>query len=63
VLLVLEEIGNAETLAQVNGLRYVRERVTRHGLPEFVRSQEETFPEMTGELMRVALVLEEVENL
>ncbi len=63
VLLVLEEIANAETLAQVNGLRYVRERVTRHDLPEFVRAQEEMFPEMASELMRVALALEEVENL
>jgi len=47
----------------VNYLRYVRQRVSRHDLPDFVRTQEETFPEMSGELTRVALVLEEVENL
>jgi len=63
VLLVLEEIANAETLDQVNHLRYVRQRVSRHALPDFVRTQEETFPEMSGELTRVALALEEVENL
>lgn len=63
VLLVLEEIVNSKTLAQVNGLRYVRERVNRHNLPDFVRTQEETFPEMASELTRVALVLEEVQNL
>jgi hypothetical protein len=60
---VLEEIANSETLEQVNHLRYVRQRVTRHDLPDFVRSQEETFPEISDELTRVALVLEEVENL
>jgi hypothetical protein len=63
VLLVLEEIANTETVRQINHLRYVRERVTRHHLPDFVRGQEETFPEMADSLTRVALVLEEVENL
>jgi hypothetical protein len=63
VLLVLEEIVNAETLAQVNDLRFVRQRVERHNLPDFVRSQKETFPEMTETLTRVALAMEEVENL
>lgn len=63
VLLVLEEIANSETLREVNHLRYVRQRVTRHNLPDFVRSQEETFPELADPLTRVALVLEEVENL
>lgn len=63
VLLVLEEIANSETLRQVNDLRYVRQRVARNDLPDFVRSQEETFPEMTRALSRVALVLEEVQNL
>ncbi|MFW5866549.1 MAG: hypothetical protein ACOCX2_01960 [Armatimonadota bacterium] len=63
VLLVLEEIANSETLRQVNDLRYVRQRVTRHNLPDFVRAQEETFPEISDSLTRVALVLEEVENL
>lgn len=63
VLLVLEEIANSDTLRQVNHLRYVRQRVTRHNLPDFVRSQKETFPEMAPALTRVALALEEVENL
>ncbi|MBD3292882.1 MAG: hypothetical protein GF393_08170 [Armatimonadia bacterium] len=63
VLLVLEEIANAETLNQVSQLRYVRERVTRHDLPDFVRAQEETFPEMSDSLTRIALALEEVDNL
>lgn len=63
VLLVLEEVANTETLRQVNHLRYVRQRVVRHSLPDFIRSQEETFPEMSAELKRVALVLEEVANL
>lgn len=63
VMLVLEEIANSESLDQVNGLRYVRERVARHDLAEFVRSLEETFPEMTDTLPRVALALEEVQNL
>ncbi|MGI5819839.1 MAG: hypothetical protein ACOX9R_17285 [Armatimonadota bacterium] len=63
VLLVLEEISNSESLRQVNHLRYVRERVTRHNLPDFLRAQEETFPEMSLALARLALALEEVENL
>ena len=62
-MLVLEEIANSESLAQVNGLRYVRERVARHHLADFVRSLEETFPEMSDTLPRVALALEEVQNL
>lgn len=63
VLLALEEIANSPSLRQVSGLRYVRQRVTQHDLPDFVRALEETFPEMADSLPRVALVLEEVENL
>jgi len=63
VMLVLEEIANSESLAQVNGLRYVRERVRRHHLADFVRSLEESFPDMSDRLPRVALALEEVQNL
>ncbi|NLO05855.1 MAG: hypothetical protein GX131_08520 [candidate division WS1 bacterium] len=63
VQLVLEEIANAQSLRQVNYLRYIRQRVTRHELADFVRSLEETFPEMSDTLPRVALALEEVESL
>jgi hypothetical protein len=63
VLLVLEEIANSPTLRQISGLRYVRRRVAQHDLAGFVRSLEETFPEMADSLPRVALALEEVENL
>lgn len=63
VLLALEEIANSPSLRQVSGLRYIRQRVTLHDLAGFVRSLEETFPEMADSLPRVALALEEVENL
>lgn len=63
VLLALEEIANSPSLRQVSGLRYVRQRVAQHDLAGFVRSLEETFPEMADSLPRVALALEEVENL
>ncbi len=63
VMLVLEEIANSESLRQVSGLRYVRARIARHDLAGFVRSLEETFPEVADALPRVALALEEVENL
>lgn len=63
VLLVLEEISNSPSLREVSGLRYVRQRVVQHGLAEFVRSLEDTFPQMADSLPRVALALEEVENL
>ncbi len=63
VMLALEEIVNSESLGQVNGLRYVRERVIRRHLADFVRSLEDTFPEMSDTLPRVALALEEVQNL
>jgi len=41
----------------------VRERVRRHHLADFVRSLEESFPDMSDRLPRVALALEEVQNL
>lgn len=63
VLLILEEIANNESLRQVHNLRYIRQRVRKHDLPGFVRSLEETFPEMGHSLPRVALALEEVQNL
>jgi len=63
VMLVLEEIANSATLNEVSGLRYVRQRVRQHDLPQFVASLEETFPEMGESLPRVRLVLEEVQNL
>ncbi len=63
VQLVLEEIANSTSLSQVNELRYVRARIIRHELADFVRSLEEIFPEMSDQLPRVALALEEVQNL
>ncbi len=63
VLLVLEEIANSPTLSQVSNLRYVRQRVARHHLPDFVRSQIQTFPGLSDALTRIALVLEEVQNI
>ncbi len=63
VLLVLEEIANSDSLTQLNDLRYMRQRVARHNLADFVRSLEDTFPERSRELPRVALALEEVQNL
>ncbi|MGC9317881.1 MAG: hypothetical protein ACP5KN_07600 [Armatimonadota bacterium] len=63
VVLILEEIANSESLRQVHNLRYIRQRVRKHDLPGFVRSLEDTFPEMARSLPRVALVLEEVQNL
>jgi DNA-directed RNA polymerase specialized sigma24 family protein len=63
VLLVLEEIANSDSLAQLNNLRYMRQRIARHNLADFVRSLESTFPERSRELPRVALALEEVQNL
>ncbi|MGD9495706.1 MAG: hypothetical protein AB7Y46_05285 [Armatimonadota bacterium] len=62
VLLALEEIANSESLRQVNGLRYVRARIAKHDLAQFVLSLEEQFPEAADALPRVALVLEEVLN-
>ncbi len=63
VMLVLEEIANSPSLQDINRLRYVRQRVSRHHLTDFVRSLEDTFPEMADVLPRVALALEEVQNL
>lgn len=63
VMLVLEEIANSPTLRQVNHLRYIRQRVDKHDLADFVRSLEEPFPQMADTLPRVALALEEVQNL
>ena len=63
VQLVLEEIANSASLSHLNDLRYVRQRIARHQLADFVRSLEELFPEMSDTLPRVALALEEVQNL
>lgn len=63
VLLVLEEIANSVSLSQLNDLRYVRQRIARHELADFVISLEEVFPEMSDTLPRVALALEEAQNL
>ncbi len=63
VVLVLEEIANSESLRQLNYLKYIRQRAAKHALADFVRSLEETFPETADTFPRVALALEEVQNL
>ncbi len=63
IILVLEEIANNERLDQVARLRYIRQRVTRDQLAEFARTLPRDSAELQKILPRVALVLEEVENL
>jgi len=61
--LVLEEVANSESLADLNGLRFVRQRILKHQLADFVRSLADEDDQLARPLRRVALVLEEVQNL
>ncbi|HUS80778.1 MAG TPA: hypothetical protein VM283_05880 [Armatimonadota bacterium] len=63
IILVFEEIANNDRLDTVSGLRYIRQRVARDELADFVRSLPRDSTEMQRGLPRVALALEEVQNL
>jgi len=63
IILVLEEIANNERLDTVGRLRYIKQRVMRDQLAEFARTLPRDSVELQQSLPRVALVLEEVENL
>ncbi|MCD6360475.1 MAG: hypothetical protein J7M38_06360 [Armatimonadetes bacterium] len=63
IILVFEEIANNEHLDSVGRLRYIKQRVVRDQLADFVRSLPRDSRELQKSLPRVALALEEVENL
>ena len=63
VTLVLEEIANSESLADLSGLRFVRQRIIKHQLADFLRALAAEDDQLRRPLQRVALVLEEVQNL
>ncbi len=63
VTLVLEEVANSESLADLSGLRFVRQRIIKHQLADFLRALAAEDDQLRRPLQRVALVLEEVQNL
>ncbi len=63
VTLVLEEVANSDSLADLSGLRFIRQRILKHQLADFVRSLSDENDELRRPLRRIALALEEVENL
>jgi hypothetical protein len=63
VTLVLEEVANSESLAQLSGLRFARRRIAEHQLADFVRELADQEDGLSAAMQRVALALEEVQNL
>ena len=63
VTLVLQEVANSDSLADLSGLRFIRQRTLKHQLADFVRSLSDEDDELRLPLRRVAQALEEVENL